>query len=368
MRPVLLGFFLLLGVMRSASPEPPPLKEAFARDFDMGVACASLASLSPEERALIVREFKVITPGSHFKPDHTQPAEGRFTFEQADALVDFAQSNGLAVVGHTLAWHNQTPAWFFADGPNPASRELLLKRLRDHIHAVVGRYRGRVKGWDVVNEGLSDKSDEYLRPNKWQQMVGDDYIAQAFAFAQEADPGAELYFNDYGTEYPHKRAKLIRLVKELQARGIRIDGVGIQCHLQLDRIPFEELEQSIAAFHALGVKVMITELDLDLVERLVWGADTTQHEEPTATNLGWKVAPPELLQRQAEQYAQLFRIFRRQHAAVDRVTIWHLHDGKSFLNNWPVKGRTNHPLLFDRHLQPKPAFDAVLAVASEPRS
>jgi endo-1,4-beta-xylanase len=348
--------------------EPTALKDAFAGDFIIGVAVAGLDSLSPAERALIVRHFRAITPGTHFKPIHQQPEEGRFTFEQADALVEFASANGLAVIGHTLVWHDATPDWFFVDGDKPASRELLLRRLRAHIHGVVGHYRGRVKGWDVVNEGISDKPEEYLRPNKWQQLVGDDYIAKAFEFAHEADPAAELYFNDYGGEHPLKREKTIRLIRELQAQGLRVDGIGIQLHLQLDRIAFADIEKSITAFHALGVKVMLTELDLDLVERKVWGADTTQHEEPTATNLGWAVAPPEMLQRQADQYAELFRIFRRQHAAVDRVTIWHLHDGKSWLNNWPVKGRSNHPLLFDRNLQPKPAFDAVLQVAREPRS
>ena len=264
-------------------------------------------------------------------------------------------------------WHQSTPDWFFLDGDKLASRELLLKRLRAHIHAVVGHYKGKIKGWDVVNEGLSDKSDEYLRPNKWQQLVGDDYIAQAFAFAREADPNAELYFNDYGNEYPQKREKTIRLIKDLQARGLRVDGIGMQLHLQLDRIPYDDIDRSLTAFRALGVKVMITELDLDLVERSVWGADTAQHEEPTTSNLGWKVAPPELLQRQAGQYAKLFALLRKHHDIVDRVTFWNLHDGKSWLNNWPVKGRINHPLLFDRGLQPKPAYDAVLQVAREPR-
>lgn len=347
--------------------EPSTLKEAFAEDFVFGVAVAGLSSLTAAERELIVRHFGVITPGTHFKPVHLQPEEGRFTFEQADTLMVFAQANGLAMIGHTLVWHDATPDWFFRDGDQPASRELLLRRLRDHIHAVVGHFRGRVKGWDVVNEGISDKPEEYLRPNKWQQMIGDDYIAKAFEYAHEADPGAELYFNDYGGEHSLKREKTIRLIRELQAQGVRVDGIGIQLHLQLDRMAFADIEKSIAAFHALGVKVMITELDVDLVERKVWGADTTQHEDPTDSNLGWAVAPPEMLQRQAEQYAELFRIFRRQHAAVDRVTVWHLHDGKSWLNNWPVKGRTNHPLLFDRSLQPKPAFHAIMTVAREPK-
>jgi endo-1,4-beta-xylanase len=360
--------FALTAVNYVHAAEPTTLKDAFQPDFTVGVAMGNMSTFDEAERALVVREFNVITSESNLKPARVQPQEGVFTFEEGDALVAFAQQHNLRVIGHNLAWHQSTPDWFFLDGDKPASRELLLQRLRAHIHAVVGHFKGKIKGWDVVNEGLSDKPDEYLRPNKWQQMVGDDYIAKAFEFAHEADPDAELYFNDYGNEYPHKREKTLRLIRDLQARGLRVDGIGMQFHLQLDRIPYDDIDRSLTAFRALGVKVMITELDLDLVERSVWGADTAQHEEPTATNLGWKVAPPELLQRQAEQYAKLFALLRKHHDIVARVTFWNLHDGKSWLNNWPVKGRSNHPLLFDRNLQPKPAFDAVLQVAREPRS
>jgi endo-1,4-beta-xylanase len=359
------GLLLLLPAWLLA--ETPSLKEAFKADFAVGVSLGSMAAFDATERALIVREFNSITTENNLKPARVQPTEGVFTFAEGDALVAFAQEHRIPVIGHNLAWHQATPDWFFVDGDKPASRDLLLKRLREHIHAVVGHFRGKIKGWDVVNEGLSDKRDEYLRPNKWQQIIGDDYIAQAFSFAHEADPDMELYFNDYGNEYPHKREKTLRLIKDLQARGLRVDGIGMQLHLQLDRIPFDEIDRSLTAFRALGVKVMITELDLDLVERSVWGADTAQHEEPTATNLGWKEAPPELLQRQAEQYAKLFALLRKHADIVDRVTFWNLHDGKSWLNNWPVKGRINHPLLFDRALQPKPAYRAVLQIAQEPR-
>lgn len=361
------GLILALTLPLRGHAEPRTLREAFQDDFAVGASLGSMSAFDAAERALVVREFNAITSENNLKPARVQPTEGGFTFAEGDALVAFAQQHGIPVTGHTLAWHQATPDWFFVDGDKPASRELLLKRLRAHIHAVVGHFRGKIKGWDVVNEGLSDKTDEYLRPNKWQQMVGDDYIAQAFAFAHEADPDAELYFNDYGNEYPHKRAKTLRLIKDLQARGLRVDGVGMQLHLQLDRIPYEEIDRSLTAFRALGVKVMITELDLDLVERSVWGADTAQQEEPTATNLGWKDAPPELLQRQAEQYAKLFALLRKHRDIIDRVTFWNLHDGKSWLNNWPVKGRINHPLLFDRALQPKPAYHAVINAAVSPR-
>jgi endo-1,4-beta-xylanase len=347
-----------------AAAPTPTLREAFRADFAVGVALGSMSTFDAAERALIAREFAVVTTENHLKPARVQPQEGVFTFEEADAIVAFAAQHHLPVIGHTLASHQATPDWFFVEDGKPVSRERLLERLRAHIHATVGRYRGRIKGWDVVNEAISDKTAEYLRPNRWQQIIGDDYIAHAFAFAREADPNAELYFNDYGNEYPHKREKTVRVIKDLQARGLRVDGIGMQLHLQLDRIPFEEIERSLIAFRQLGGKVMVTELDLDLVERGVWGADTAHREEPTDKNLGWKEAPPELLQRQAEQYARLFALLKKHADVVDRVTFWNLHDGKSWLNNWPVKGRTNHPLLFDRALQPKPAYHAVLAVAA----
>ncbi|RXK55882.1 endo-1,4-beta-xylanase [Oleiharenicola lentus] len=351
------------------SAPPATLKQAFEDDFLVGVALGRMESFDAAERALLVREFNVVTSENQLKPGRVQPQEGVFTFGDGEALVSFAEQHGLPMIGHTLAWHQVTPDWFFLDGDKPASRELALQRLRAHIHAVVGHFKGRIKGWDVVNEGIADERDEreYLRRNKWQQVVGDDYIAKAFEYAHEADPGAELYFNDYGNEYPHKRERTIRLIRDLQARGLRVDGIGMQLHLQLDRIPFDEIDRSLTAFRELGVKVMITELDLDLIERKVWGADTAQREEPTESNLGWAVAPPDLLQRQADQYARLFALLRKHRDIVDRVTFWNLHDGKSWLNNWPVKGRINHPLLFDRALQPKPAFQAVMSLAREPQ-
>ncbi len=334
--------------------------KVFNEWFELGAAIPG-AGLSEAERRLLFAHFGAVTPENNMKPVSVQPSEGRFTFGPADALVDLAAAAGLAVHGHTLVWHQQCPDWFFLDGDVPAGRELVLERMRTHIGTVAGRYAGRVRSWDVVNEALSDGGG-YLRQSPWLKSIGEDFIAEAFFAARQADPGAELYYNDYNIERRAKRAKALRLVRELRQRDVPIDGIGIQGHWQLDRIPFEEIEEALVAFHGEGLKVMITELDIDVVRRGGAGADVAAGEEggddPFAEGL-----TPEVQQRLAAQYAELFALFLRHHDKISRVTFWGLHDGRSWLNTWPRR-RTNHPLLWDRELQPKPAFRAVVEQAS----
>lgn len=293
------------------------------------------------------------------KPALIQPAEGDFHFESPDVLVAFAETHGLSVVGHCLVWHQQCPGWFFRDGDGPAGRDLVLKRMREHIQAVVGRYRGRVLGWDVVNEAIDDKEGE-LRHTPWIEHVGEDFIEQAFRYAQAADPTAELYYNDFNIEQPAKCDKTLRMLGGLQRAGVRIDGVGIQGHWILDQVPFQDLEEAIVAYSALGLKVMVTELDIDVVDRPDCGADVSLHAAYTVEqDLYRDGCPEEVLERQAEQYARLFELFSRHRDKVGRVSFWGLHDGKSWLNDWPGQ-RTNHPLLFDRNCRPKAAYRRVI--------
>jgi endo-1,4-beta-xylanase len=335
------------------------LSAAYGKMFAVGAAIPS-PDLSDAEKKVLLDNFTNITPENCLKPKYTEPEEGRYSFEDGDALVDFANQNGLKMNGHCLVWHGSCPNWFFLDNGKPASRDLVLKRMRDHITTEVSHFKGRVFSWDVVNEAL-DNGTDYLKKTKWQKSIGDDYVAEAFKAAQAADPNAELYYNDYGIEHPLKRAKALRLIADLKRQHIRIDGIGIQGHWALDQVPFQQIEDSIEAFHKAGVKVMITELDIDMVPRQTAGADTAAHEtgnnDPLAAG-----CPPELLQRQAEQYAKLFTLFRKHAADISRVTFWGLGDGRSWLNDWPWK-RTNYPLLWDRQMKPKPAFDAVLAAA-----
>jgi endo-1,4-beta-xylanase len=335
--------------------DPATLKEAYGSKFAVGASIPG-PGLTVAEKALLVANFTNVTPENCMKPEATEPQEGHFTFDQADRFVAFARDNGLKVNGHCLVWGQQTPDWFFLDNGKPAGRDLVLKRMTDHIAGEVGHFKGQVASWDVVNEAIDDGGG-YLKSTPWLKSIGEDYVAQAFAAAAAADPQAELYYNDYNIETPGKRAKVLRLIRDLKAQNIRIDGVGIQGHWELDHIPFKDIEDAIAAFQAEGLKVMFTELDLDVVPRLGRGADLSDHEggaDPYANG-----CPPEVLQKQADQYGRLFALFNRHADAISRVTFWGLDDSRSWLNGWPWK-RTNYPLLWDRNAAPKPALAAVL--------
>ena len=357
--PLALAVILCLHGVCVEAQEPATLKSAFGKWFDVGTAIPG-PELTPAEQTLLLKNFTNVTPEGCMKPPPTEPQEGKFTFGAADAFVAFAQTHGLKVNGHTLVWHHQCPGWYFVDGDKPAGQELVLQRMRDHITTEVSRYRGKVFSWDVVNEALDD-GKEYLRRDQWLASAGPGYLAEAYKAAQKADPAAELYYNDYGIESPRKRANALRLIHELKAAGARLDGIGIQGHWQLDKIPYQDIEDSIIAFHHEGLKVMITELDVDMVPRAKGGADASDKDhavdDPYAQGI-----PAEKLARQAEQYARLFALFRKHADQIARVTFWGLDDGRSWLNSWPRK-RTNYPLLWDRNLEPKPAFAAVIGEA-----
>jgi endo-1,4-beta-xylanase len=304
---------------------------------------------------------------------HPQPTT--FDFSQSDAYVAFGEANGMFIVGHTLVWHSQVPRWVFEDADGkPLTRDALLARMRDHIHTVVGRYKGRIKGWDVVNEALNE--DGTLRRSPWSTIIGDDFIAQAFRFAHEADPAAELYYNDYNLEVPAKRDGVVALVKKLKAEGVTIHAVGSQAHDKLDLPQSPALhDASIAAIAAAGVKVNITELDVDVLPRATQNrtADVAvAARQQSGSNLNPYVAvlPDSVQQALTKRYADLFAVFLKHRDVIDRITFWGVGDGDSWLNNWPMRGRTNYPLLFDRQDSPKPAFDAVMraARAAAPRS
>ena len=340
------------------------LRDAFGSRMQLGCAVGGRLpdGLTREERELLLRHFGVLTPENCMKPGPIHPTPDTFHFEEADRLVAFADAYGLRVVGHCLAWHQQCPDWFYAG----RSRGESLTQLESHIAKVAGRYRGKLQGWDVVNEAIADRG-EGLRATPALQAIGEDYVLRAFEFAQAADPHAELYYNDFNIEEPGKRDRTLRLLEQLKSAGARVDGVGIQGHWQLDQVPFEQLRTAIQAYRRLDLKVMITELDIDVVERPDCGADVSVLRAYTLEEDVYREGcPAPVLARQAEQYARLFEIFSEAEA-VSRVSFWGLHDGRTWLNSWPGK-RTNHPLLFDRDCRPKPAYHAVLAAAARRRT
>jgi endo-1,4-beta-xylanase len=327
----------------------------------IGTALMSKELDDPKFAQLVADQFNCITPENEMKPDSLQHVKGVFTFDGGDRIVAFAQQHDMKVVGHNLCWQQQTPAWMFADEKNqPLSREAALANLKNHITAVVTHYRGKVIGWDVVNEAISDKPEEYLKPTPALRAIGEDYVEKAFEFAHAADPEAQLYYNDYSNESPPKLQKTIKLIRDLKAKGLRIGGIGIQSHFLVDDPSPQVVDDAISALAAEGVKVMISELDIDMLPRQR-GADVAAIEkqgiDPYRNGL-----PPALQEKLAQRYAQLFKIFLKHPDVVKRVTFWGVDDGHSWLNNWPVRGRTNYPLLFDRALQPKPALRAVLDV------
>jgi endo-1,4-beta-xylanase len=305
---------------------------------------------------LITKQFNQISPENLLKFQPVHPAADRYAFDAQDRYVQFGVDRRMQVVGHTLVWHNQTPAWVFqgADG-KPANRDTLLARMRDHIQTVVGRYKGRIYGWDVVNEAIDE--DGSLRKAPWHDGIGDDYVAKAFEFAHEADPDAELYYNDYNLEKPAKRAGVIRLVKDLKARRLRIDGIGNQGHWQLETPTIDQIEQALIDLQSTGLKVMYSELDINLLPPAGRNAD------PAIANPYAGGLPDEKQQQLAKRYADIFGVFLTHRDAVTRVTFWGLSDADSWLN----RGRMNYPLLWDRMRRPKPAFQAVVEALTRAR-
>ena len=349
--------------MKESRAESPALREILKDSFLIGAALndAQIAGKDPAAVEIVRRHFSTVTPENILKWEEVHPKPDRFDFCAADQFVGLGAWQDLFVVGHTLVWHNQNPRWLFEGARGvPLDAELLLSRMREHIHTVVGRYRGRVRAWDVVNEAFED--DGTWRKTAWYMTLGEEFVAKAFEFAREADPGAELYYNDYNLWKPAKRAAAVRLVNSLRARGIRVDGIGEQGHWLLEEPSLREIESTIVDLARTGAKVMITELDIDPLPRpdeLV-GADVAKHVELTPELDPHAEGVPEDIQRKmARRYADIFSVFVK-HRALSRVTLWGVTDADSWLNHWPVPGRTNHPLLWDRLGQPKPAFHAVV--------
>lgn len=343
------------------------LKAAFNNQFLMGVAVNryQIHQRNKEEHDLIVNQFNSLTAENDMKWMHIHPEKDTYNFEHADKLVEMAEANNMFVVGHTLIWHSQLAPWVFkTDEGDTIDSALLEERMKEHISTIVGRYKGKIKGWDVVNEALAE--DGSLRKSAFLKVGGKDYISKAFQLANEADPEAELYYNDYNMISADKRDGAIRLVKELQAKGVKIDGIGIQAHWSLERPSINEIETAIEMYAALGIKVMFSELDISVLPS-PWRmptADISVRFENNPTMNPYEDNLPDSVQNQlAKRYADIFKLFSEHADKISRVTLWGLHDGLSWKNNFPIRGRTDYTLLFDRNLKLKKAFYAVLETA-----
>ncbi|MGZ8939427.1 MAG: endo-1,4-beta-xylanase [Limisphaerales bacterium] len=350
------GFTLFFSCLTSLAAST--LKDA---PFAVGVGISDRIPQKPLDWPLLKAQFSYVTPENCMKPDPIQRQPGVWLWEVPDAFVNFAVSNHLKVVGHCLVWakDDRTPPWFALDGDKPVGRELLLERMKTHIDTVVGRYRGKIAMWDVVNEALDDGTN-YLRDSVWSRACGEEFIVKAFEYAHAADPEALLIYNDYNNELPAKLPKMLRLIETLRKRKAPLHAIGLQGHYELDSVPFDALEKTLSTMKSIGIKVVVSELDIDVIPRGRWWANGgAEREALSKVNPYRDGCPPEILQRQAEQYARLFAIFNKYSDQILRVTFWNLHDGQSWLNYFPWQ-RVNHPLLFDRNSQPKPAYEAVL--------
>ncbi|WP_194776792.1 endo-1,4-beta-xylanase [Pararhodonellum marinum] len=364
-------FALIVGIGCGIKPQNKEvgLKDAFEGKFLIGAALNGNQINGSDEASLEVlkNHFNSIVAENVMKSGPMQPRKGEFNFTDSDNFVALGRNHGLHVVGHTLIWHSQAPRWFFTDDEgNDVSKEELTKRMETHIKTVVGRYKGQVKGWDVVNEAILD--DGSWRESKFHQILGEDFMKLAFQFAHEADPDAELYYNDYSMAIPAKRNGVVKMVQNLQEQGVKIDGIGMQGHIGLEHPAIEEFEKSILAYSNLGVTVMVTELDMSVLPspRRDVGADLANTFEYEQSINPYTEGLPEDVQKQFDdRYLEFFKLFLKHHEKISRVTLWGIADQHSWKNNWPVRGRTDYPLLFDRNFQPKSVVPKLIDLAKK---
>ena len=325
------------------------LKNYYKDYFSIGVAVSPRA-LKTEEAGLILQHFNSLTPENAMKMGPIHPKENEYYFKDADSIIAFAERNKLRVRGHTLCWHNQTPSWIFVDSDgNKVSKEILLNRLKDHITTVVSRYKGKIYALDVVNEAISDKPGEYLRPSEWLTIIGEEYIAKAFQYAHEADPNAILFYNDYNEINATKREKIYKLVKSLKEAGVPINGLGLQGHWAINEPTMGQLDSTLKRFSELGVQLQVTELDISVYPKEHNARQRKSEDADTSFSAAKE-------QAQMAVYKMSFDLFRKYRKSLSGITFWNISDRNSWLDNFPVRGRKDYPLLFDKNLQPKKAY------------
>jgi endo-1,4-beta-xylanase len=339
---------------RKATDESKGLKDYYAAYFSIGVA-VSPGALKTDEATLILQQFNSLTAENAMKMGPIHPRENEYYWKDADSIAAFAKANNLKMRGHTLCWHNQAPRWFFTDSATgqTVTKDILLQRLKDHITTVVKRYKDAVYAWDVVNEVISDNPTEYFRNSMFYQICGEEFVAKAFQYAHEADPDALLFYNDYNEINAIKREKIFKLVRELKEAGIPIHGVGLQGHWAINEPSRQQLDSTISRLAGLGLKLQITELDISVYPKEHTARQGKAGDYDT-------VFTAEKENRQAGMYKMCFRIFRKYKQVISSVTFWNISDRHSWLDNFPVRGRKDYPLLFDKDLKPKKAYREVV--------
>ena len=348
-----------------ASTSTTSLKDAVGKRFKIGVGVSEQILSDQACAQLISKHFQILTPENCMKPQGIHPAEGKWNFDLPDRFVAFAKNNNLEVVGHCLVWakDDRTDEWMKQGKDGQAvTRGLLLERIEKHVATVVERYQEIATMWDVVNEALADGEDGYLRESVYSTTTGIDFIETAFRTARQHDPDALLIYNDYNCHFPGKRKKLIRLLTELKERGVPVDAYGMQGHFELGDDSLAQLKETFAALRQLDIQIVVSELDIDVVTRGKWWAEDGKYRQDLKAYDPYKDGlPQEVEQQLTDQYVALFQLFDEYQETIARVSFWNLHDGQSWLNYFPWD-RTNYPLLFDRELKPKAAYDAVINV------
>lgn len=345
----------------------PSLGNALEGKFHIGTAL-NLNQIQGRDTAslnIVKEQFAAIVAENCMKSMYMQPKEGEFFFDDADRFVELGEQNDLFTTGHCLIWHSQAPSWFFTDEKgNDVSPDVLKERMKNHIATIVGRYKGRIKGWDVVNEAILDNGE--WRKSKFYEILGEEFIPLAFQYAHEADPDAELYYNDYNEWLVGKRDAIVNMVKTLKEKGIRIDGVGMQGHVDLQSPALEDYKAAIDAYAASGVKVMITEFDLSALPsaRFNVGANISDTEAyRNEMNPYIDALPDSVANQWTKKMLEYFTLFLDNSDKITRVTMWGVTDGDSWKNDFPMRGRTDYPLLFTREYEAKPVVQNIIDAA-----
>lgn len=341
------------------------LAEAARGKFLVGVAVNTqqVDGIKPKESELISKEFNAIVAENCMKPEYIHPEEKKYNWTDADKFVAFGEKNKQVITGHCLIWHSQIGKWFFVDDKGKdVTHEVLKERMRQHIITIMRHYKGRVKGWDVVNEAFED--DGSYRNSKFYQILGKDFIRYAFQFANEADPEAELYYNDYNVETPAKCDAIVKLVKELKAAGVRIDAVGSQAHMHMDSPGLDNTEDSFRKLKAAGVKILITEWDISILPNPYSGANISVNFKYSPEMDPYRDGVPDSIQQKwNKRVLGMFQLYFKYNDVIDRVTVWGLNDAVTWLNNFPIRGRTDYPLLFDRNNHRKSVVDEIIKIS-----